>query len=110
MATDLAAVVASERRLDQALARAREQAAASVAAARQRVAVDDDALAAAIDRERARVTAELEAETEAQLRAIADAGRDECARFDAMRDDALAPLARRLAARLVALALDEVPR
>jgi len=105
--SDLAALVDAEARLDRALADARASAQAVRDAARRRA---DDAAAvldAEIEHERARLATEIAAATDAQLAAIADRTRAELARYETVRGDVLDDLARRLADRLVAVALDE---
>ena len=107
--SELVALVAAEARLDLAVVAAREAAEAIRAAARQRAEVAAATLDDELARERTRIAAEIAGESATQLRAIEESARVAIARFDAVRGDLLAPLARALAVRLVAIAIDEAP-
>ena len=107
--SDLAVLVETEARLDRALADARAQAAAIREAARDRAKAASQALDGMLDRERARITAAVAASTEAQLAAIATKARGQITCFEATRAERLDPIARELASRIVALALEETP-
>ena len=107
--SELATLVETEARLDRALADARARAAGVIEDARRRGAAIEASLQAALAEECARVATAATAASAAQRLAIASAARAEIARFDALRDEALAPLASALAARLVALAREGPP-
>lgn len=108
-ASALTVLADTELRLDRAIADARDAAAAAIAEARRRAELASAAVAGEIERERARITAEIEATTEAQIGGLATQATAEAARFDALRGDALDAIARQLADRLAAIALDEGP-
>ncbi|TMQ04270.1 MAG: hypothetical protein E6J90_51795 [Deltaproteobacteria bacterium] len=105
--SDLALLVAAERRLDCWLEAARADAAAVITAARRRAEAADAALAGDVAREQARIAAESAARLAAQRTEIDQAARAEIARYEAVRGDALAGLARALAAKLAVLAREE---
>jgi len=105
----LAALADAELRLDRAIAAARDAAAAAAADARRRAEQAAAEVDGEIARARARITAEIADKTCAQLGAIAAQAGVEAVRFDAVRGDALEAIARQLADRLVAIALDEAP-
>ncbi|HTR50401.1 MAG TPA: hypothetical protein VMJ10_06805 [Kofleriaceae bacterium] len=107
--SDLATLVAAEARLDGALADARVAADAVVELARRAAASSDTEFEADLARERARLAAEISARTAAELRAIEDDARADVARFEAMRGDALVPIAHALVRRLVELVREDVP-
>jgi hypothetical protein len=102
--SELALLVATEARLDRALAAARLEALALVDAARRRADAADAALTDEIARQQARITDELDAELAKQRMAIADAARAEIARYEAMNGDVLATIARTLAVELAKIA------
>jgi hypothetical protein len=108
-APGLASLVEVEARLDRMVADARAAATATCEAARRRAEATAATLDAEIEREDARLAAEIAAATDAQVSTIATTTRAEIARFEAIEGVTLAELARRVAARLVALALEEAP-
>jgi hypothetical protein len=106
---DLAAVVATEARLDRELGEARATATALLAAARARA---EEAAAALADQRaatRARIDAEIAAETEAHVAAVTATGLAEAARHDAICGARLVALGAWLAERVVALVLEDAP-
>ena len=107
--SDLAALVATEARLDGELASARVAADAVVEQARRAAATPDLEFEADLARERERLATEISARTAVELRAIEDDARVNAARFDAMRGEALVPIARALVRRLLDLVREDVP-
>ena len=107
--TGLHALVDAEAKLDRDLADARATADGMRAAARQRADSAAAALDGELELERARAIASIEAATAREIREIADDARTRGARYDAIRGEALAELARTLAARVIEIALAEAP-
>ena len=107
--SDLAALVATEARLDGALADARVAAEAAVEHARREAAAPDPDFEADLERERERLAAEISARAAVEIRAIEDDARARVARFDAMRGEAVASIAHALVGRLVELVREDVP-
>jgi len=102
--SELAILAATELQLDRALEAARAEATALVEAARGRAGAAGAALADAIASGRAQITADTTGELAAQRDAITEAARAEIARYEAVRGDALAAVARSLAASLAGMA------
>lgn len=105
--SELAVLVETEARLDRALVDARLIAESARALARQRADEAAAAQEAELARERERIATEIEAATRARIAELARTARDAVARYDAVRGPRLAEIARRVAARLVAIANEE---
>lgn len=108
--SELAVLVSTEARLDEALRDARAKAAAVVEAARRRAEAGDAAVAHEIAAQEARIAAECAAEVARQRSAIDDAARAEIARYEAVRGDALEGLVCAVVAELAAIAATEDDR
>jgi hypothetical protein len=107
MSSDLDILVETEARLDRELAEARVRAAAVLEGARKHAEDATAALATELANDRARIAATIAADTERELAAIAENASRAIARYEAIRGERLDPIARRLAARIVALAAEE---
>ena len=101
----LAALADAELRLDRAIAAARDAAATAIAGARRSAEQSAATVEGDIAQVRTRIAAEIATATELRLGDIAARARAEAARFDAVRGDALAAIAGRLAHRLAELAV-----
>lgn len=99
--SELALLVATEQRLDEAVAAARLAADAARADAHARARAASSRLETQIALEEARIARDLAAETARQEDAIAERARDTLARYEALHGAALASLARTLARRLL---------
>lgn len=106
---DLTDLIATERRLEQALADARAEADGLVAAARATAAVHDGNHAAALRIRRAEIDAEVDARAAHRLAAMQTLAREQLARLEALDGGALEQLARRVAQRLVSALLRGEP-
>ena len=105
--SELAALVETEARLDAELAAARVTADRELDAARCRAAEIAASIDDRIAREHERIAAEVTAETSARLEEIREDERAQIARFDAVRGDRLAAIAKELVERVAQLALAE---
>ena len=101
--SELASLVETESRLDGQLASARHAADVAREAARARALAAEHALDDRLAHERTSIAATIAAETTAREAAIEGTAAAAITRYDAVRDEALANLARRLAERLVAM-------
>ena len=106
-ASELAVLVETEARLDRELADARQKAEALRDAGRQRAERALATLEAEAVFERTRISTEIEAATVARVRAVEEAADAAIARFEAIRGEELARIARRLVDDIVALVREE---
>lgn len=105
--SELATLVETETRLDEAVASARKAADAARADAQRRAALAVAQLEESIERERGRIADALALETAHHERVIEEQALAAIARFDAIRGDVLDRLARDLAGRLLAIVQEE---
>jgi acyl-CoA reductase-like NAD-dependent aldehyde dehydrogenase len=105
--SELATLVETETRLDEAVASARRAAEDARAAAHRRAALAVAQLEEAIERERGRIAEALALETAHHERVIEEQALAAIARFEAIRGDVLGRLARDLAQRLLAIVQEE---
>lgn len=103
-ATDLARLIETERRLEERLARAREEASRAVATARAAAAEAERALEREIEADAVRLTEQLEGEHRAAVAAIEVEARRAVATYDGVTDEAAAGLARAVTDRVLAAA------
>jgi hypothetical protein len=104
---DLALLLATEQRLERALAAVRAEGDRERAAATEEAARADALAAVSLEDERSRVSGQLAQERAARLAAIEREAQDEIARWSRLRDELLEREARRLAQRLVQIVAEE---
>jgi hypothetical protein len=107
--SELAVLVETEARLDRALADAHAHAHAMRDAARRRADEAAAGLETELTRARRRIATEIETATAARVREIGEAADAEVGRYEAVRDERLDRIARRVAERLVELVAAEAP-
>ena len=105
-ADDLGLLLATEQRLERALAEVKVEAERLRAEAVREAAVADEEAAASVEVSRKRASAELAVETAARIAAIEAAARAEIERWYGLDGEPLAREAQRLARRLVELAAE----
>jgi len=105
-ASELSVLVATEQRLDAAVAQARVDGEAVREAARAKVGEATAAIEQQIERERALGAQRIAAEVATRERAIEQAAIAAIARYQAVQGDVLDRIAGALAARVIAIALE----
>jgi len=105
--SELAILVETESRLDQAIASARKTAEAMRDAARARAKLAEATIEDALANERERIARTIALETTERARQVDADARICVERYERVRDDVFDALARRLAKRLVAIAEEE---
>jgi hypothetical protein len=98
---DLTRLLETEARLEEALRRARDEAARLVTEARTLALAREEVLGAELDAAARRLEAEIATERDRAERDIAEAARQEVARFDGVAVERIAALARRVVERVI---------
>lgn len=98
---DLTRLLETEARLEESLRHAREEATRLVTKARSAAQAREAALGAELDTAARRLETKIAAERQRAEREIADAARQEVARFEAVPVERIAALARRVVQRVI---------
>jgi vacuolar-type H+-ATPase subunit H len=98
---DLARLLDTETRLEQALQRARDEATRLVTEAREAARARETALGAELEAAAQRLEAEIASQRDRTAREIADAARRDTERFDGVTVERIAEVARRVVERVI---------